>query len=444
MTGKTIRCVLWIALNFFLLTAVLFGSQDSERQVQSEFSVKNPQLQVYTNEALERNPKIRQSFALYQAALQRLPQAGSLPDPMLNVTQYIRSPETRVGPQTTMLSISQNLPWFGKLSDKEKVAAKEAEEKRFLYEAQRAETVKQVKLLYYSLGFIDRMTEITQEDISILERYETMARARYRQGVGLQQSVVKLQAEITKDQNKLEELRNQRVDMEAVLNEIRDVSSVSPVPKVIFGESPEVKIEIGSLFEFGKENRPEIQAALLQIEKNEKRVQLAHRNYWPDFTVGAGFTNVMDRSDPAGVLMPPDQNGKNIYSVTVGVNIPLRRKKYDAALEEATQDKVASGEAYRAAVNALESSVRVIGFRIETLQSQIRLFNNTLLPQAEQALSSTEAAYSTGTLGILDLLDSERVLVEVKFGLARLNSDYMKSLAEMERAIGTAYQEKQR
>jgi outer membrane protein TolC len=59
-----------------------------------------------------------------------------------------------------------------------------------------------------------------------------------------------------------------------------------------------------------------------------------------------------------------------------------------------------------------------------------------LLPQAEQALRSTEAAYSTGTLGVLDLPDSERVLLDVRLGLAKLNSDYMKSLAEMERAIG--------
>jgi outer membrane protein TolC len=59
-----------------------------------------------------------------------------------------------------------------------------------------------------------------------------------------------------------------------------------------------------------------------------------------------------------------------------------------------------------------------------------------LLPQAELALRSTEAAYSTASLGILELLDSERVLLDVRLGLAKLNSDYMKSIAEMERAIG--------
>ena len=69
------------------------------------------------------------------------------------------------------------------------------------------------------------------------------------------------------------------------------------------------------------------------------------------------------------------------------------------------------------------------------------LFANTLIPQAEQALRSSEAAYSTGTIGVLELLDSERVLLDSRLGLAQLDSDYRKSLAEMERAIGARFPE---
>ena len=441
MTGKTIKLALGLALSFIFFTAAVVRSQESPKRAQDEFSAGNPQLRIYINEALDRNPGIRQSFARYQSALQRMPQVSSLPDPMLSLTQYLRSPETRVGPQTTTLSLSQKLPWFGKLSDKEKVAAKEAASLQFLYEAQRAEVVRKVKLAYYSLGYIDRAIEITNEDLSVLEHFETLARARYEQGVGLQQAVVKLQAEITRDQNRLEDLRRQRVDLEATLNSLRDLPSTTSVEKVPVEDRPKVDIVYERLYQVGRNHRPEIQAALLQIEKNEKRIQLAHRNYWPDFTVGAGFTNVMNRSDLPGILNPPDQNGKNIFSVSASLNIPIHRKKYDAAVAEATEDKLASQELYRDMVNSMEASVRAIGFSIETSERQISLFENTLLPQADQALRSTEAAYSTGSLGVLDLLDSERVLLDVRLGLAKLDSDYMKSLAEMERATGAPFKE---
>ncbi|MEZ5398803.1 MAG: TolC family protein [Bryobacteraceae bacterium] len=397
------------------------------------------QLRLYIEEALDRNPAVRQSFARYQAALQRLPQVSSLPDPMFGVTQYLRTPETRVGPQTTMLSLSQQFPWFGKLADREKIAAKEALMYHQQHEAQRDEVVRQVKLAYYSLAFIDRSTLITEEDLSLLDHYETLAQARYSQGMGLQQAVVKLQAEITRDRNRLEELKNMRVSTEAALNTLMDRPAQSPLVKVPLGTVPTVEVDYTALHEEAKRRRPEIQSALLMIERDEKRVQLAKKNYWPDFTLGASMLNVEGRSDAAGRLNPPEQNGKNIFAVTAGVNIPIRRRKYDAAILEASQDQIASREAYRDVVNSTEGATRAIGFRIGTLADQINLFEKTLLPQAEQALRSTEAAYSTGTLGVLDLLDSERVLLQVRLGLAQYASDYMKSLAEMERAIGAPF-----
>jgi cobalt-zinc-cadmium efflux system outer membrane protein len=428
---------LMIAICFTSMAAVPLRSEEVSTAL--EYSDGDAQLARYIEEALDRNPGIRQSFARYQAALQRLPQVSSLPDPMLTLTQYIRDPETRVGPQTTMLSLSQKLPWFGKLSDKEKIAAKEAAVYRFLHEAKEADVIQKLKLAYYSLGYIDRALDITEEDMSVLTHYETLARARYEQGVGIQQAVVKLQAEITRDRSRLEELKKQRVDLETTLNSLRDFPSNSPIEKVPPNKKPEVPINVEDLYRIGQSHKPEIQAALLQIEKNEKRIQLAKKTYWPDVTVGAGFTNVIDRMDPAGISTPPDQNGKNIYSVSVGINIPIRRRKYDAAVAEATEEKIASRENYRDAVNSMEASIRSIGFRIETLDRQISLFSDTLLPQAEQALRSTEAAYSTGGVGVLELLDSERVLLDVRLSLEKFDSDYRKSLAEMERVTGVPF-----
>ncbi len=400
---------------------------------QSYSTNEDPQLALYLEQALERNPAVRQSFARYRAALQRLPQVSALPDPVLGFTRYFRSPETRVGPQTTVLTLSQRFPWFGKLSDKEKIAAKEAAAFREQHEAQKDEVIRQLKLVYYDLAYIDRAIRIAEEDQALLEHYETLAQARYAQGVGLQQAVIRLQAEITRVHNRLEHLRSQRVSAEASLNTLLDLPARSPVGGIVLETRPGVEIHFDALTEIGRNHRPEVQAALLQIEKDEGRIHLARKNYWPDFTLGASFINVSGRPGP------PAQNGRNIYSFTAGVNIPIRRRKYDAAVIEATEDRIGSREGYRSVLNSVEGAVRTVGFRIQTLEEQITLFERTLLPQAEQALGSTETAYSTGTLGVMDLLDSERVLLEVRLGLEQLRSEYMKSLAEMERAIGAPF-----
>ncbi len=399
------------------------------------------QLRLYIQQALERNPAVRQAFSRYRAAQQKMPQVSALPDPVLTLTQYLRTPETRVGPQWTMVSLSQKFPWFGKLSDREKIAAKEAAILREQYEAQQDEIIRQVKLAYYTLAYIDEAIRITKEDLELLGHYETLAEARYSQGVGLQQAVVKLQAEMTRALNRLDELDIQRVNAEAALNRLLDRPSRSPISRVTLGKQPEVTIDYKGLLDVGRRNRPEVVAALLGVEKNEKRIQLARRSYWPDFTLGASFVNVTGRSDKPGVLNPPPGNGKNVWAITVGANIPIWRRKYDAAVLEATEDKLAAKEGYRDVVNGVEAAVRSVGFRIETIAEQIKLFEDTLLPQAEQSLRSAEAAYSTGTLGVLDLLDSERVLLNVRLGLAQLTSEFMKSLADMERAIGAPFPE---
>jgi len=424
--------MIWRLIAIFLVASTCFA--------QSYSTNGDAQLEQYVNEALEKNPSAQEAFAQYRASLQKLPQVRSLPDPMLMVTQDARSPETRVGPQMTMLSLSQTFPWFGKLSDSEKVAAKEAEAMREMFEAQKAEVVRQVKLAYYDLAYLDRAIAITQEDQLLLEHYEKLAESRYAQGIGLQQAVVKLQAEITRDLDRLEQLRRQRVDAEAALNALLNRPQ-SPIAEVAIQDRPEVEADFPSLYETARQRRPEVQASLLQVERDEKQIQLARRNYWPDFTISANYVNVAKRMDPEGMLNPPDQNGKDIYSFSVGINIPLRRRKYDAAVLEATESKIASRRGYESTLNSVQASVRAVGFRIQTLKEQISLFQKTLVPQAELALRSTEAAYSTGAVGVLDLLDGERMLLDVRLGLAQLGTDYMKSLAEMERAIGAPFPE---
>jgi cobalt-zinc-cadmium efflux system outer membrane protein len=397
-------------------------------------------LDALVQESLDRNPGISQAFARYRAALQRLPQVSSLPDPMLAFVNYLRTPETRVGSQTNAITLSQQFPWFGTLSTREQVAAKEAAIAREQYEASKDQVVQQVKTAYYTLAFVDVALDINQEDRLLLEHYEKLAEARYQQGTGLQQAVVKLQAEITRVDNTLEQLRARRVDAEAVINVLRDRPAGTAVPKVGLPSVPPVTIEYEQLYRTGRKNRPEILGALLGIERDEKRIDLARKSYWPSFNMGGTFVNVIGRPIAPGA-MPIDSNGMNVVSLNLGINLPIHRAKYDAEVAEATEQKTASLHGYRNAVNMVEASIREAGFRIETLRDQIALFNNTLIPQARQSLQSAEAAYSTGSLGVLDLLDSERVLLEVRLGLAQYTSDYMNSLADLERAIGAPFPE---
>ena len=153
-------------------------------------------LALLLDEAMANSLAIRQALALHRAELHRLPQVTALPDPTLAVTQFARSPETRVGPQTTLVSVTQAFPGFGKLRLRRESASASC------FGARRGRGgvggptwCTKLKLAYYDLGYVDRALAINRQEERLLAQYEELARSRYVQGLGRQSDVVRLQAE---------------------------------------------------------------------------------------------------------------------------------------------------------------------------------------------------------------------------------------------------------
>jgi len=445
--GMTLRpAVVSVVLVFALQVSNRVNSQETRVQAEEEaktgqldFYAQEAPLRDYIEEALKRNPSIQEVLARYRAAVQRVPQVTALPDPLFGFSQALRSAETRVGPQRNGFVLSQAFPWFGTLGLRGKVATQEAAAWDQLYLARQREVISRVKKAFYDLGYVDTALQITDEDRLLLEHYEGLSQTRYATGQGLQQAVIKIQAEITKVINRLELLNQQRVSQAANLNTLMDRRPEEHLPAVARLTLQRVTLDLEALYELGEQNRQELKAAMALIERSERSIDLAKKDFWPDFMVSAGFVNVGDRDDPAGVAQPPPDNGKNAFSLAVGINIPIWRDKYDAGVQQAAEELTAQRSNYANVRNEMEFSIRDQVIRLETLQDQVDLFENVLIPQAEEVLRSTEAAYETGQLGVLDLLDSERVLLDVRLINARYYSDYLIALTSLERAVGTKF-----
>ncbi|MCE2461070.1 MAG: TolC family protein [Pseudomonadales bacterium] len=428
---KAPRTIAWLA-------PCLFGmSVDAASANYATFD--DARLEALIEEAIERNPEVQAIAWNETAARERIPIAGALPDPMVQLTGFAQSPQTRVGPQVSGLAVNQRLPWFGKRADRTEATTVRADIQREVSTARRADVVRHVKVAYYELGYLDRAIAITVQERELLEHYESLARARYSQGIGLQQAVVKLQALITRVLNRRQELMRQRIGVESRLNALRDRPAHLAIADVNLGDRPKVVVDPDRILDIGRANAPEVRAAALAIDHDDVGVRLAHQRYWPDLVLGATWGRIRARDDEPGRSNPPPDNGKDTLGLTLGVNIPLHRDIYDAGVREAVARRFAAQERHRRALNDVDQAVRSIGFTLTTIEAQMALFENALVPQAEQALRATEEAYATGTTGVLDLLDSEEVLLDVRLGLARLDTDYRQALADMERAIGAPF-----
>src|SRR3990172_13036859 len=155
-------------------------------------------LQDLIDEALRNNPEILASSSRVMASKYRIPQAGSLPDPMFmfgyqneGFEKYSFGEEDAMW----MFSASQMVPFPGKLGLKEEMASRDWEGLAESHRGKRLKVVERVRELYYDLFLAYKTIDLIRDRTALFSKIEEAALARYASGMGVQQEVLMAQAE---------------------------------------------------------------------------------------------------------------------------------------------------------------------------------------------------------------------------------------------------------
>jgi outer membrane protein TolC len=381
-------------------------------------------------QAMEKNPDIIAARNKWLSAQEIIETNRALPDPQFTYTYFVDSVETRVGPQKNIYGVKQKFPFYGKRDLKAEIATKEAEALKASYGAVRQEVVRQVKIAFYQLFYISTIVDITHNEKEILKRFEQIALLKYETGKGSQQNVLKVQVEISRLKDRLLSLVNMKQTAAARLNILLDRSPDHPLGKLVQPEFRDFFFIKPQLVKMAQENRPELKSGTAWIAKSDRVLSLAKKDYYPDLTIGANYIEVDE-----GPLNFSD-NGKDASNVMFSINIPIWQQKRSARVVSASKMVQAQKHAYQSLLNRTLFEIEDNLFKIQTARETFLLYQNVLIPQAEQSLKSAEAGYITGIGNFLDLLDAERVLLKIQFGYWKAYADYLKRIADMERAVG--------
>lgn len=424
---------------FVALLAVAGAQAASEGTSVDAYYTPDEQLRSLIRILLEENPGIRSAWAESEARYARVDQAVSLPDPTVAYRFYAATPETRVGPQEHSLEISQGIPWNSKRRLQGEQARLLADGSTWQAADRERMQVAALKKAYFEAAYLQEAIIVLEEEKTILERFEQIALTRYSTGKGIQQSVVKVQADISRLDEKIIGLQEKlRVLRQRMADLIGRPESDLALASITLPMSDEL-IRSAGLLQYDPADHPAVQAVEDRIEAGETWVQRRSLEKRPDFKVGLGYTLVGDRNDPAGILSPPPDNGNDIVGVTFGVSIPLYRKRIHAGIAEAEQTVRRDREFLTAVQNDLRYRMQKATTRMQSTGQRAELYGKVIIPQAGQSLASAEAAYSTGGLGFLDLLDAERILFQARLAYHRLVSDFWVAGAELEEAIGRRF-----
>lgn len=441
------------------------GADDGELPALDESAA----LDDYLAYAALNNPGLEAAFNLWKAALERVPQETSLPDPRFTYRNFIREVETRVGPQKQALGLSQMFPWFGKLALRGSVAAEAAEAARQRYENQKLKLFFEVKDAFYEYYYLGRAIDVVSENLELVEYLESVARSRYKTASAGHPDVIRAQIELGKLEDQLSSLCDLLIPMVARINAVlnRPTNAKLPVPKAIPEKLPTFTNQ--QVLGWLAQNSPVLKAFDHEIERARDAVALAKKDYYPDFTVGVDYTDVGSavRSKPQGAENPaalrsaarigggmgdlidaytigrsfsagsrPSDSGKDVWMVSLSMNVPIWRGKYAAGEREARARYLAAVSARVERENALASAVQRTLFEYRDAGRKITLYRDVLIPKAKESIGSTETAFRAGSAVFLDLVDAERSLLEFELSFERALANRAQRLAELEMVVG--------
>lgn len=391
-------------------------------------------LQNLIDEALKNNHEILVAEAKINASKFRIPQAKSLPDPMLmfgyqnegfrKLYNFSDSPDSQ-----WMFSASQTFPFPGKLSLKGEMASWDAESQKASYEASKLRTIARVKEFYYELFLAYKNIDLIRDRTILFSRIEDAAISRYSTGMAPQQEVLMAQTEKYMLLEKEEMLKQKIQSIEAMLNTTIGRDVISPLGSPAELSYTAFTQNMEGLINTAYANSPEIRGKEKMVAGAEAKVKMAKREYYPDFTIsGSYFLRNKEMLD--------------MWSLTTTINIPLFYKtKQKQAVAESEASLSETRHELEATKLMLSSAVRDNYSMLRTTEKLMELYKNGLIPKTYQDFESALSGYVTGRVEAITVISRLKSLIELETLYWNQFVEREKAIARLEAITGNKRQE---
>jgi outer membrane protein TolC len=377
--------------------------------------------EAFTNAVLAHNASLEAMRQAVVAAVAQVKPAGSLDDPMLSVSAAPRTFAVAGGPSGDV-EVSQSFPWWGTLDARREVAQADAEASGQDFDALRLRLAALARGAFADWVYTHRALEINAANRSVLTELRNVARIRYTTGQAPQEDV--LQADVERamlEQQRLEWERDLIV-AQARMNALLERAPRAPLP--VSGALPAASaLPAEEILAERALAHPQLEELAAEERAAEARQRLAQKERFPKFSVSAGYNSLW--SDPA--LRP---------MVGLSITVPIDQGKYRAAID------AAHAEARRAASTLEDRRASLLAdlsadyAATREADRSVALYRDELVPLAQSTLDVARTEYASGRGDFLNVLTAEQHRLGTELGLARMQSEYFRTLAELDRASG--------
>ena len=387
--------------------------------------------------AVRDNPSLAQMQSRYEALAEVPSQVGTRPDPMISLAAMNFPVDTfdRAQEPMTQLQVgfSQAFPFPGKLALKQDAAEHDARAAAHSVDEARLQLVRKVKTRWWQLYYIDRALETVDQNQDLLGQFIKVAKTKYETGKGLQQDVLLAQLELSK-------LIDQRIQLEAIrrqqaiqLNILMDRTPELGIalPEEVVRNLPDLAGET-ALYQKAETSRPLLRQLETKVDAARSRLDLAKRDYYPDFTVGLSY------GDRTGTNPGPMGGARSDFlSVMLGVKVPIYAgRKQSKAVAQRGLEVQTSRYAPLDERGLVRGAIATGVTDFRRAKQQLSLFETGIVPQAEQTVKSMLAGYQVSEVDFLNLVRSQMTLFNYELQYWKALSEAKQAIAQLEAAVG--------
>ena len=380
-------------------------------------------------EALNNNPEVVAAQKRYEATRQRPSQVSALPDPMFSPGYQSSGrpwPGAGLGTDVTSnigLMISQEFPFPGKRKLSGDMAVKESEAEWQQYQQVKLSVVSRLKRAYFRRAYAFSAADVLTRNLDLLQKFLKITEARYSVGKAAQQDVFKAQTQITILETKRVQLDREKRAREAEIDSVLNRAPGSPLGRPANLTVIDLPANLQELFASARENSPMLRRDEKMIQRAEVAVNMARKEYYPDFTLNGGYYNM-------GGMSP-------MYMFRADFKIPLYYfRKQRAAVTEQSQNLASTRKTYEATNQGLHFRIQDDYLMAETSLKLVKLYENAVIPQAGLALESSLSSYETGSVDFLSVLMNYTTIVDYQMNFYDELRDFYLALARLEEMTG--------
>jgi outer membrane protein, heavy metal efflux system len=369
------------------------------------------------------NGEVESAYHEWHAAMERTDIASYWPNSNVSLSaSYVLGPSgMKAWDRTTLgLGFDQAMPLsqIPKVKKGGEIALQNARQSAEIFRAAKFRVQRQVLVAYYDLALMEEQIRIERGNLQLLKVVQENARGRMQAG-GSQQDLLRAQVSVRTSESALADMESQARSMRAMLNGVMARKADAPI--VLAAKLPEdrpIHASDDKLIAMGVDQNPELARLAAQVHGRADAIELAKLQYLPDISPTFSITGSAAQSIGAMVTLP-----STLPMIAASIReAKAMRDASEAMLRQTRQDKASS---FVATLYAMRNA-----------RHREAIFAEKVLPASKQLLASSRQDYISGRSGLIELIDAQRTLLEVRRLVAQNHVDAEKRLAELEELAG--------